>query len=56
MRAVWEREAHLVAGRLLLVSFRVEIADDVLKLRRIVPAWQLQESNTTLILVYRNAA
>ena len=44
--AVWKREAHLVTGLLLLVSFGVAMADDVLKLRRIVPARQTQESST----------
>lgn len=38
MRAVWKRETYLVTGLLLLVSFGVAMADDVLKLRRIVPA------------------
>lgn len=43
-----KKEAHLVTGLLLLVSFGVAMADDVLKLRRIVPAWQLGESSTTI--------
>lgn len=39
-----ERQTHLVTGLLLFVSFGVAMADDVLKLRRIVPARQKQES------------
>jgi len=37
-------ETHLITGLLLLVSFGVAMADDVLKLRRIVPAEQSQEA------------
>lgn len=46
MRAMWKREAHLVTGLLLLISFGVAMDDVVLKLRRIVPAQQSQESST----------
>lgn len=46
MGARWKREAHLVTGLLLLVSFGVAMDDVVLKLRRIVPAQQSQESST----------
>lgn len=53
VRAVWKKEAHLVTALLLLVSFGVAMADDVLKLRRIVPAWQLGESSTPIQFEYK---
>lgn len=40
-----ETETHLVAGRLLLVRFWEAMADDVLELRRIVPAREWQASS-----------
>lgn len=50
MSAVRKREAHLVTGLLLLVSFGVAMADDVLKLRRIVPA---QRNHKSQVLPHR---